>query len=494
MIAKPPSRPAEGRRDAPVLDVVPVVLCGGAGTRLWPLSRRSRPKQLLPLVSERTLLEETLARCEGWHPPVLIGADAQRYLLADSVASAGLEDVTLLTEPSGRNTAAAACAAALQVQQTHPGSAVVLMPADHAIADVEAFRAAVQKGMRAAAQGRIVVFGVRPDRAATGYGYIQAAPDADPSRSWAPVERFVEKPDAATARAYLEQGFLWNAGIFLFQPDVLLAEIAQHAPAILTAVTAAFEASTSTVPFRRLDPEPWSGCPSSPIDVAVMERTDRAAVVPVSMGWEDLGSFQALWERSGHEHGARSGNSDGAHHNALVGDALQQGSTGCYVHGEGVLVAVNSVRDLVVVGTPDAVLVSDRGALDGIKPLVAALGERREVREHPMSIRPWGAFHVVDAEDGFQVKRLTVRPGERLSLQVHRHRSEHWVVVRGTARVQLGDTVRTLSVGEHVDIPAGAPHRVENPGETPLVLVEVQLGDYLGEDDIERLDDAYGRD
>jgi mannose-1-phosphate guanylyltransferase/mannose-6-phosphate isomerase len=470
LIAKPP----------PESDVVPVVLCGGAGTRLWPLSRRERPKQLLPLVSERTLIEETLARCEGWRSPVLIGADEQRVLLADAVASAGLSKVAFLTEPSGRNTAAAACAAALEVQRSHPGAPVVLMPADHAIADIGAFRNAVRVGLNGVAAGRIVVFGIRPDHPATGYGYIEAGA---PHGAWSTVRRFVEKPDEPTARAYVEAGLLWNAGIFLFRPEVLLAEMARHAPRILEAVEAAYAESQQDGRCRRLAAGPWSACPSAPLDVAIMERTDRAAVVPVSMGWEDLGSFQALWEREADDGG-----------NALVGDAIEHESSGCYVHGEGVLVAVNGVRDLVVVGTPDAVLVSDRAALDGIKPLVARLGERREVREHPMSLRPWGAFRVVDAGDGFQVKRLTVRPGEQLSLQVHAHRSEHWVVVQGRGQVELADTTRTLGVGEHIDIPVGVPHRITNPADALLVLVEIQLGSYLGEDDIERLDDAYGRE
>ncbi|MCB9676786.1 MAG: mannose-1-phosphate guanylyltransferase/mannose-6-phosphate isomerase [Alphaproteobacteria bacterium] len=460
------------------MPVVPAVLCGGAGTRLWPLSREARPKQLLSLVSERSLLDETLERCRGWEDPLLVGADSQRFLLADSVRRAG-RAIALLCEPSGRNTAAAACAAALHVARTHPGAAVLLLPADHAVADERAFREAVQRGLAAVEEGRIVVFGVRPDRAATEYGWIR--PGASHG-AWSEVDTFVEKPDAPTARRYLAAGFLWNAGIFLFRPEVLVEELATHAPEVLEAVSRALDAALVEGPCCRMDGQAWAGCPSVPVDIAVMERTARAAVVPVSMGWEDLGSFHALWERA-----------RGVDGNALVGDAVQIGSKGCYVHSEDVLVAVKDVEDLVVVGTPDAVLVTRREGCDALKPLVASLGRRREVLEHPISARPWGGFRVVDAGDGFQVKRIHVGPGERLSLQRHASRDEHWVVVKGAGLVVVGDEARPLAVGEHVDIPRGVAHRIENPGPTELVLVEVQLGDYLGEDDIERLEDAYGR-
>ncbi|MEZ4319789.1 MAG: mannose-1-phosphate guanylyltransferase/mannose-6-phosphate isomerase [Myxococcota bacterium] len=462
----------------PDMPVVPVVLCGGAGTRLWPLSRQARPKQLLPLVSEQTLLEDTLERCEGWEDPVLVGADSQRFLLAESVRRVG-RGIELLCEPEGRNTAAAACAAALTVARTRPGAAVLLLPADHSIADTDAFRAAVTAGLSAVGEGRIVVFGVQPDHPATGYGYVE--PGASHG-VWREVRTFVEKPDRATALQYVERGFLWNAGIFLFRPEVLLEELSRWSPEILEAVTRAADRAERDGPACRMDPEAWASSPSAPIDTAVMERTDRAAVVPVSMGWADLGSFEALYDRA-----------RGADDNALVGDAHQVGASGCYVHGEDVLVAVKDVHDLVVVGTPDAVLVTRRGASDALKPLVAALGDRREVREHPISARPWGSFRVVDAGEGFQVKRIVVRPGERLSLQRHARRDEHWVVVAGEGLVRIGDGERVIGVGEHVQIARGVAHRLENPGASALVLVEVQLGDYLGEDDIERLEDVYGR-
>jgi len=409
---------------------------------------------------------------------VLVGADSQRFLLAESVEKAGRK-ITLLCEPEGRNTAAAACAAAIEVCRRMPGAAVLLLPADHHIEDTEAFHSAVQMGLSAVDEGRIVVFGVHPDRPSTGYGYIEPG---EGRGDWRDVSSFEEKPDLPTAEGYLRRGFLWNAGIFLFRPEVLLEEFAAFAPQVLESARRAVDGAREEGPCSRMDPDSWASCPSLPLDVAIMEKTRRAAVVPVSMGWADLGCFEALWERAAGEDG-----------NALVGDAIQIGSRGCYVHGEGVLVGVKDVSDLVVVGTPDAMLVTTRAASDGLKPLVAELGDRLEVRAHPISARPWGEFRVVDRGDGFQVKRIVVRPGERLSLQRHAHRDEHWVVVSGAGAVVVGEVETTLQVGQHVDIPCGIAHRLQNDTDAPLILIEVQLGDYLGEDDIERLEDAYGR-
>lgn len=454
-------------------------MCGGAGTRLWPLSRRSRPKQLLPLASERSLLEDTLLRCAPFADPVLIGSDDQRFLLAEAVRRAG-RDLRILTEPSGRNTAAAAAVAALEIAGRDSEALVLLLPADHRIDDAEAFLGAVRHGVEAADDGHIVVFGVCPDRPHTGYGWIEPA-DGDGVR---PVVRFVEKPGPEEAVRHLAAGMLWNAGIFLFRPSVLLAELERFAPEVLGAASAALAEAQDGGTFVRLADGPWAACPAIPIDVAVMERTRRAAVVPVAMGWTDLGSYDALHERAEKD-------PDG---NALVGQAVQVGCTRSYLHGEDLLVTAVGLDDVVVVGTPDAVLVAPRSRAGEVRDIVRQLGEAKVVTEHPRAERPWGRYRVIDQGTGYQVKRIVVQPGERLSLQRHRHRLEHWVVVQGEAVVLVGDREATVNVGEHVVVPIGAPHRLANRTEVPVHLVEVQVGGYLGEDDIERLEDAYGRD
>lgn len=455
--------------------IVPVVLCGGAGTRLWPLSRRARPKQLLPLASERSLLHDTLIRCDGFSEPVLIGSSAQRFLLTDAARRAG-HDLLLIAEPEGRNTCAAAAAAALAVS---PGTLVLLLPADHRVDDPDAFREAVFAGCAAALEGRIVVFGVHPDRPHTGYGWIEPVA----GEGCRAVRRFVEKPDLATAKDCLAQGMLWNAGIFLFRADAFLDELETLAPEVLSAARRATDAATRSGNVVELESVAWASCPSTPIDVAVMEKTTLASVVPVDMGWSDLGSYEALHEMHPHDPAG----------NALVGDAVGQGATNCYLHGEDILVTAVGVSDLIVVGTPDAVVVAPRGSGDLIKGLVEGLGTRAEVVEHPRAERPWGRYRVIDRGDGFQVKRIVVRPGERLSLQLHHHRDEHWIVVAGRALVTLGDEATEHRVGGHIRVPVGVPHRVENPGAVDLMLIEVQLGSYLGEDDIVRIDDVYGR-
>jgi mannose-1-phosphate guanylyltransferase/mannose-6-phosphate isomerase len=455
-----------------------VILCGGAGTRLWPLSRRDRPKQLLPLASERTLLHDTLERCAGLGEPLLIGAASQRFLLSEASRRAGHAPL-LIAEPAPRNTCAAAVAAALVVAAQQPDALVLLLPADHRVGDPGAFREAVAAGEEAARAGRIVVFGITADRPHTGYGWIEPAA----GEGCRPVRRFVEKPDAVTAERLLATGHLWNAGIFLFRPAVLLAEVERFAPEILHAARGAVTGAIRQGRTIALDPAPWSASPSVPIDVAVMERTTLASVVPVDMDWSDLGSYAAL-------HATRPPDPHGT---VAVGDAVGVDTVNCYLHGEDLLVTAVGVRDLVVVGTPDAVLVAPRDGDDRVKALVQRLGDRPEVTAHPRAERPWGRYRVLDQGDGFQVKRIVVTPGERLSLQRHRHRDEHWIVVAGQGRVALDDAERPVSVGDHVHVARGAAHRLTNAGPDDLVLVEVQLGAYLGEDDIERLDDQYGR-
>ncbi len=460
------------------MTVIPVVLCGGSGTRLWPLSRPERPKQLLPLGGAGSLLADTLRRCAPLGPPVLVGSEAQRFVLCEEARRAGVP-VRFIGEPDGRNTAAAAVVAALDVQRRHGDALMLIAPADHRIDDPGAFRCAVERGAPAAREGRIVVFGIRPDAPHTGYGWVEPAGEGPVC----PVRRFVEKPERRVAERLLRDGLLWNAGIFLTSTSTLLAEVERLHPALLAACRRAHARGREDGVALRLDVDGWAGVPTVSFDVAVMERTERASVVPVDMGWSDLGSYAALHAVAAKDEGA----------NALAGDAVQVGSRGCYLHGDGVLVAGLGLRDLVVVGTTDAVLVAPLGASGAIPQVLERLGGRREVRAHPRTERPWGRYRVVDRGPGFQVKRLVVRPGERLSLQRHRHRDEHWVVVGGRGWATIGEERRALFAGDHLLVPRRVPHCLENDGAEELTLVEVQVGDYLGEDDIERIEDPYGR-
>lgn len=452
--------------------LIPAILCGGSGSRLWPLSRLDRPKQLLPLDGGRTLLDRTIERCADLGAPLLIGSEEHVHPMSEALRR-HQQALDLITEPCGRNTAAAAAAVALEVARRGGDPVVLLAPADHLISDDAAFTRAIEAGIPKAREGRIVVFGIEPDGPCTRYGYIQ--PDGDA------VSAFVEKPERELAERYLAQGYLWNAGMFLFRPADLLAAFRRHAPAILDGVTRALDGAVREQGLVRLG-DAWARVRSEPLDRAVMEKTEAAAVVPVSMGWTDLGTYDAL-------HATMAGESN----NASVGDVVVENSRGNYLHAEGVLVAVQDVEDLVVVATPDATLVAPRASASDLKRLVKRLGTRRELREHRSSRRPWGEFRVLERGDGFQVKRLTIDPGHTLSLQRHSQRDEHWIVAKGTGMVELDGTRREIGCNDHVHVPREAAHRVSNLGEEPLVLIEVQVGTYLGEDDIERLEDRYGR-
>ena len=468
--------------------ILPVILSGGSGTRLWPASRSGYPKQLLPLAGDQTMLQDTAlrgARIPGAADRTLIVCnEAHRFLVAQQMQQSAIAS-TLILEPAGRNTAPAAALAALHALSVWPDDPplLLIMPADHVIEDTEEFAKAVESGAAAARNGRLVCFGVVPTYAATGYGYIESD-----SRSLvtAPIDSFVEKPDEDTALTLLESNrFFWNAGIFLMRADAFLAELKAFAPGILKACTASMESAAIDPDFVRPDASAFAKCPSDSIDYAVMEHTKLGDVVPLATGWNDVGSWSAL-------HDVREQDSSG---NTIVGDVVAVDSERSFVWSKSRLVAAVGVSDLIVVEDKDAVLVTKRDASQDVKKLVDELRERNrpEVDLHRQVFRPWGSYDSIDSDEGFQVKRLIVNPGAVLSLQKHARRAEHWVVVRGTARITLDDQVFDLGVNESTYIPIGAVHRIENPGEEPVHIVEVQCGDYLGEDDIVRLEDNYGR-
>lgn len=467
--------------------MTPVILAGGNGVRLWPLSRRARPKQFISLEDDRSLLARTLLRLEGLSvaPPIVICQDAHRFLAAEQLRQAGIEGATLLLEPEGRGTAPAIALAALLAHREGREGPLLVLPSDHHLDDDDAFREALARATRLAEAGRLVTFGVVPTRAETGFGYLQAG--APLGSEGFVVARFVEKPDAARAEAFLAAGdHYWNSGIFLLRPADALEALSTHAPAILDACHEALDGAAADLDFLRPAPAAFRACPAESIDVAVMERTDRAAMVPLDAGWSDIGSWQALWEVLPHD------DDD----NALYGDVICEASRGLLVHAESRLVATLGVEDLVIVETSDAVLVADRASSQALRGLVEGLeaSGRPETRQTPKVFRPWGHYETVDGGERHQVKHITVKPGARLSLQLHHHRAEHWIVVSGTARVTLDDETFLVGENESTFIPVGRVHCLENPGLIPLELIEVQSGSYLGEDDIVRLNDRYGRE
>ncbi|WP_374247565.1 mannose-1-phosphate guanylyltransferase/mannose-6-phosphate isomerase [Thermomonas sp.] len=461
----------------------PVLLSGGSGTRLWPLSREAYPKQFLPLAGDATMLQATWQRVAAIADaaPIVVAGEDHRFLVAEQLRQIGAPTPAIVLEPLGRNTAPAIAAAALQALAGDDDPLLLVLPSDHVVRDGEAFRAAVRQAMPAAEAGALVTFGVVPDAPETGFGYIQAAP-GDGVRK---VLRFVEKPDAATAQRYLDDGgYYWNSGMFLLRASRYLDELQRFRPDIVAAVRAAFDTAARDGDFIRLDKAAFAACPSDSIDYAVMEKTDAACVLPVDIGWNDVGSWSALWEVSEQD---ADGN---AHH----GDVVSIDSRNSYAYARR-LVALVGVDDLVVVETDDAVLVARKDKVQQVKDVVARLkaGQRSQAVLHREVHRPWGSYDSIDMADGFQVKRIKVKPGARLSLQSHERRAEHWVVVRGTARVTRDNDVFELFANQSTYIPIGAKHRLENPGSEMLELIEVQSGDYLGEDDIVRYEDVYGR-
>ncbi len=473
--------------------LIPVILSGGAGTRLWPLSRELYPKQFLPLVGDRTMIQDTAlrtAKLPEVAAPIVVCNEAHRFLVAEQLRQVGVEPQAILLEPVGRNTGPAVAIAALAAlaapkRQEGRDSAPLLLvlPADHVLADVGAFRRAVEAAIPAARDGRFVTFGVVPTHPETGYGYIRQGTGSGLVR---PVAAFVEKPDAARAEDFVKSGdYLWNSGMFLLPAQGYLEELGRLHPAMLAACRQAFSAAARDLDFVRLDQAAFEACRADSIDYAVMEKTDRASIVPLAAGWSDVGSWASL----------QAALPPDASGNVTRGDVVSEDSNDCLLFSTQRLVAAVGLRDHVVIETKDAVMVAPRERVQDVKRLVEQMKKagRSEPGLHREVFRPWGSYDSVDAGPRFQVKRLTVKPGAKLSLQKHRHRAEHWVVVKGTARITRGADVFLLSENESTFIPIGTVHRIENPGTEPLQIIEVQSGSYLGEDDIVRLDDTYGR-
>lgn len=469
--------------------ITPVILSGGMGTRLWPMSRTLYPKQLQPLTSEFSLLQETAARMEGeiFDAPMIICNQEHRFIVAQHLQQISIKPKNILLEPMGRNTAPAAAAAAILLAEIDPDALMLLTPSDHIIRDSEAFLAAVNKALPAAESGAIVTFGITPDAPETGYGYIKQAAQLDNLDGCFNVEAFVEKPDLETARSYLESGgYFWNGGIFLFSASSYLEELDLLAPGISESCRQALSQSADDLDFTRLDEKAFAACESISIDYAVMERTNKAAIVPVDMGWSDVGSWDALWQVSDKD-------SDG---NAVKGDVKLLDVSNSYIRSDSKLVTAVGIEDAVIVATDDAVLVASRAASQDVKAIVDALKaeDRDEHMTHTRVYRPWGWYQTLEHGSNFQVKLICLNPGAKISLQSHQHRAEHWVVVSGKATVTRNEDLVILAENESTYIPIGMKHRLENREETPLQIVEVQTGDYLGEDDIERFDDQYGRE
>ena len=466
----------------------PVILSGGSGTRLWPRSRSNTPKQFLSLVGDETLFQATALRVKAMHdvaPVVTVCAEDHRFMVGEQLQAIGMASGGILLEPVARNTAPAIALAALHVLEQDDKGVLLVLPADHLIRDEAAFREAVVAGMAQAESGALVTFGIKPDAPVTGYGYIRIGRALD-ARVHA-IGAFVEKPDAERARAYLESGeYLWNSGMFLFRADAYLQALEQYAPAILAATRAAYEAASRDLDFIRIDADAFATSPSDSIDYAVMEHATHAAVVPVDCGWSDVGAWSSLWEVAERD----------AEGNVQLGDAIAIDTSDSYLQAaDDRLVAALGVRDLIVVDTADAVLVAHRDRVQDVKLLVDRLKAegRTEHLHHRKVYRPWGSYDSLAVGPGFQVKRIVVKPGAALSLQRHQRRAEHWIVVSGTAEVTCDDRVFEVGENQSTYIPLGSKHRLRNTTDEPVELIEVQSGDYLGEDDIERFDDVYGR-
>lgn len=469
--------------------IFPVILSGGSGTRLWPLSRSLFPKQLLPLASSQTLLQETARRVadnQKFAPPIIICNDHHRFVVAEQLRSINIIPKSIVLEPVPRNTAAAVMIAAKVVAQDNPDACLLILPSDHAIADLKGFQQAIDQAIPAAQAGWMVSFGMTPTHPETGYGYLHQGKEISETPGVYKVDKFIEKPNAEQAASLLVQGnHLWNGGMYLFQAKRAIAEIERYLPEVAIAAQKALAAATHDLDFLRLNQEALLESPSISIDYGVMEKTDRAAVVPAAIGWSDVGSWASLAE-------TLKSDSSG---NIAVGDVLLEETKGSYVRSEGPLVCTLGVDNLIVVATEDAVLVTQKNQAQKVGKLVEKLRAmgRPESDANPTVYRPWGSYKTVRSGDRFQVKYITVKPHAKLSLQYHHHRAEHWIVVRGTARVTRDSEEWTLNENESTYISPGTSHRLENPGRILLELIEVQSGSYLGEDDIVRLEDVYGR-
>jgi mannose-1-phosphate guanylyltransferase / mannose-6-phosphate isomerase len=471
--------------------ITPIILCGGSGTRLWPLSRKSYPKQFATLMGKRSLFQDTACRLTGdmFQAPVILTNSDFRFIVTEQLSEVAVDPGAILIEPAGRNTAPAILAAALHLHQSDPQALMLVAPSDHVVPDAGAFCAAVAVGEVAARAGQLVTFGIKPTHAETGYGYLELAEDpGDFQPRTIGLKRFVEKPDADTAANMLAAGdYLWNAGIFLFSVQTILAAFRAHAPDLMAPVQAAVDQGRPDLGFLRLDPKAWSDADDISIDYAVMERADNLSVVPFAKGWSDLGGWDAVWRESGPD--ARGVVTSGS------ATALDCDNSLLRSEDDGLELVGIGLKDIIAVAMPDAVLVADVSRAQDVKAAVAALKAKtaKQATTFPKDHRPWGWFESLVIGDRFQVKRIVVHPGAALSLQSHHHRSEHWIVVEGTAKVTIDDAVKLVSENQSVYIPLGATHRMENPGKVPMVLIEVQTGSYLGEDDIIRYEDVYAR-
>ncbi|CUH21474.1 Alginate biosynthesis protein AlgA [Jannaschia seosinensis] len=472
-------------------NIHPVLLCGGSGTRLWPLSRKSYPKQFAALTGETTLFQQSARRLSGtgFGAPLIMTNSDFRFIVTEQLAAAGIDPGAILIEPEGRNTAPAVLAAAMYLARTDPDAVMLVAPSDHVVPDAQAFRDAVAAGLPAARNGQLVTFGIKPTYAETGYGYLELAEEPrDFAARTLPLERFVEKPDPECAAEMLAAGrFLWNAGIFLFSAEAVISAFRTHAPDLIAPVEAAIKEAQVDLGFLRLAPKPWSEAADISIDYAVMERADNLSVVPFAAGWSDLGGWDAVWREADRD----------ARGVALSGHATAIDCDETLLRSEDSTMEVVGIglKDIITIAMPDAVLVADMSRAQDVKLAVAALKAKqaKQAGTFPKDHRPWGWFESLVIGNRFQVKRIVVHPGAALSLQSHHHRSEHWIVVEGTARVTVDQDVRLVTENQSIYVPLGATHRMENPGKVPMVLIEVQTGSYLGEDDIIRYEDVYAR-
>ena len=470
--------------------IVPIILSGGSGSRLWPLSRELYPKQFLPLASDdgRTLLQETALRASGeeFADPIVICNEKHRFLVAEQLRTEDITPAAIVLEPMGRNTAPAAAIAAMLVKQQDPDAVMFLLASGHVIAYPDAFRIAAKLARDAAVGGSLTALGIKPDAPETGFGYIKSGPAHSSVPDCCMIERFVEKPDLETAKQFLADGsYYWNASMFMFSPSQYLEELGRHNPEMVSVCEQALEKAGSDQDFIRLDSDIFATCPSDSIDYAVMEHTENAAVVPVDLGWSDVGAWPALWEI-----GKRDEND-----NVIHGDVITLDTHGSYIRSEGSTVATNGIDDLIVVATDDAVLVADKSRAQDVKAIVERIKAegRNEHETHTTVHRPWGWYQTINLGSRFQVKQICLKPHATISLQMHHHRAEHWVVVEGNARVTRNEEVVDLAENQSTYIPIGTTHRLENPHDELLRIIEVQSGSYLGEDDIVRFDDVYGR-
>jgi mannose-1-phosphate guanylyltransferase len=474
-------------------NIIPVIMCGGSGTRLWPLSRAQFPKQFLPLVNDTSMLQDTLDRLPSRHQaPVFICNEDHRFLVAEQVKQTNNTKATILLEPKGRNTAPAVALAALNALTTDEDPLLLVLAADHVIKDIEKFHQAISAATVAAVKGKLVTFGIVPTHAEIGYGYIQKGnkhkeqQDAQQENDIYQVAKFVEKPNIETAQGYLESGdYLWNSGMFLFKASRYIEELEKFRPDILSVCRASMAKVEKDLDFTRPDRESFLQCADESIDYAVMEKTADAIVVPLDAGWSDVGSYSALWEVCQQD----------AQHNVIKGDVIAHDTSNSYIHSQNKLIATLGVDNLVVIDTPDAVLIANKDKVQNVKEIVNELKaqKRSESTIHREVYRPWGKYDSVDTGERFQVKRITVNPGAKLSVQMHHHRAEHWIIVSGTAKITLDEKTFLLSENQSTYIPIGVVHALENPGKLPLEMIEVQSGSYLGEDDIIRFEDRYGR-